>query len=161
MAKLKIDSKAPDFTLLDQDGKQHKLSDYKGNWVLVYFYPKDNTPGCTKEACSIRDEFPRFNKKKVIVFGISADSIKSHKKFAENYNLPFILLSDGGKKTIKKYGVWGKKKMMGREYMGILRTSFLINSRGEIKKVYKNVKPDLHAKDILEDLSRLDPPHSG
>ncbi len=151
--KLKVGNKAPDFTLPDQNGDSHSLSDYQGQWVLLYFYPKDDTPGCTKEACGIRDEFPKFKKMKAVVFGISADSAARHKKFAEKYNLPFTLLADESKKVIQRYGVWAKKKFMGREYMGILRTSFLIDSRGKISKIYEAVKPDTHAKEVLKDLN--------
>src|SRR5882672_10035737 len=107
--KLKEGNTAPDFKLIDQDGKEHKLSDYKGQWILVYFYPKDDTPGCTKEACAIRDMIPDFKKLKLQVFGISKDNTKSHKKFSQKYDLPFTLLSDEDKKVMGKYGVWGKK----------------------------------------------------
>src|SRR3989344_3240945 len=127
---LKISQKAPDFVLLDQNGKKHKLSDYRGKWVLVYFYPKDDTPGCIVEACMIRDNFPDFKKLEATVLGVSVDSVKSHKKFVEKHELPFILLADEEKKTVKKYGVWQKKKMMGREYYGTIRSSFLINPKG-------------------------------
>jgi peroxiredoxin Q/BCP len=151
MKKIKLNTKAPDFNLPDQDGKLHKLSDYKGKWVLLYFYPKDNTPGCTKEACGIRDEFKNFKNLNIVVLGISADSSESHKKFAQKYKLPFTLLSDESKKVLKKYGVWGKKKFMGKEYEGILRTSFLINPDGKIVKIYEQVKPDIHAKEVLKD----------
>lgn len=160
----KANTKAPDFTLPDQSGKTHKLSEYKGKWVLVYFYPKDDTPGCTKEACAIRDEFPDFNKLKITVLGISADSVKSHSKFVEKYKLPFTLLADEDKEVINKYGVWAKKKFMparrtgtggGREYMGILRTSFLISPEGKIAKVYEKVKPEMHATEILTDVKTL------
>ena len=147
--KLKVGQKAPVFELPDQDGKIHKLSDYKGKFVLLYFYPKDDAPGCTIEACSIRDNFSSFKKIKTIVLGVSADSIKSHKKFEEKYSLPFPLLSDKNKKVIKAYGVWGKKKFMGREYMGIKRTSFLINPDGKISKIYEDVKPAHHASEVL------------
>ena len=150
--KLKAGQLAPDFTLPDQDGKQHSLSDYGGKWVLVYFYPKDDTPGCTKEACAIRDDIPRFNKLKAKVLGISVDSVKSHKKFAEKYALPFTLLSDEKKEVVKKYGVWQKKKFMGKEYMGTIRTSFLIDSAGKVAKIYESVKPETHAEEVLEDL---------
>lgn len=153
--KLKISQKAPDFKLPDQDGKVHKLSDYKGQWVLLYFYPKDNTSGCTVEACGIRDNFPAFQKLKAKVFGVSADSVQSHKKFAEKYKLPFTLLADEDKKALNAYGVWAKKKMMGREYMGIVRTSFLIDPRGNIAKIYENVKPPVHAEEVLRDLKSL------
>lgn len=150
--RLKIGTKAPDFTLPDQSGTSHTLSDYKGRWVLIYFYPKDDTPGCTKEACGIRDEFPKFKKMDVVVFGISADSAARHKKFAEKYKLPFTLLSDESKKVLPTYDVWAKKKFMGREYMGILRSSFLINPDGRIAKIYENVKPNVHAEEVLSDL---------
>jgi len=151
MKKIKLNTKAPDFNLPDQDGKLHKLSDYKGKWILLYFYPKDNTPGCTKEACGIRDEFKNFKNLNIVVLGISADSQQSHKKFIQKYKLPFTLLSDESKKVLKKYGVWGKKKFMGKEYEGILRTSFLINPDGKIVKIYEQVKPDIHAKEVLKD----------
>ncbi|HZZ99260.1 MAG TPA: thioredoxin-dependent thiol peroxidase [Candidatus Paceibacterota bacterium] len=153
--KLKEHEAAPDFTLPDQDGKEHSLSDYMGKWVLVYFYPKDDTPGCTKEACAIRDNFPDFKKSKLTVLGISVDSIKSHKKFVDKYDLPFTLLADEDKKVVEEYGVWGKKKFMGREYMGTLRTSFLIDPMGVITKIYENVKPDIHAEQVLTDFKSL------
>ena len=150
-----VNKKAPDFSLPDQDGKIHKLSDFKGYWVLLYFYPKDDTTGCTIEACGIRDSFPRFNKLKLTVLGVSVDSVKSHKKFAEKYNLPFTLLVDEDKTIVEKYGVWAKKKFMGREYMGALRQSFLIDPEGKIAKIYETVKPETHAEEILADLNKL------
>ncbi|GIW66582.1 MAG: peroxiredoxin [Candidatus Parcubacteria bacterium] len=153
--KLKIDQPAPDFSLKDQNGDFHRLSDYKGKWVLVYFYPKDNTPGCIKEACVIRDNFPAFEKLNIAILGISNDTVESHKKFAQKYKLPFTLLADDKKEVVKKYGVWGKKKFMGIEYEGISRTSFLINPQGKIVKIYENVKPAIHAKEVLDDLSLL------
>ena len=152
--KIKVGQIAPDFRLSDQDGKIHRLFDFQGQWVLLYFYPKDNTTGCTKEACAIRDSFPAFNKLKSKVLGISIDSVESHKKFAEKYKLPFTLLADDKKEVVKKYGVWGKKKMMGHEYYGIFRTSFLINPQGKIAKIYENVKPEIHAQEVLDDLSK-------
>ena len=145
-------SKAPDFTLLDQDGKEHQLSSYKGSWVLLYFYPKDDTPGCTKEACAIRDAFPQFDSQKAVVLGISPDSVKSHKRFAEKYKLPFTLLADEGHAVADTYGAWGAKKFMGRAYDGILRMSFLIDPKGNIAKVYEKVKPAEHAAEVLADL---------
>jgi peroxiredoxin Q/BCP len=151
----KIGTKAPAFSLSDQDGKVHALKDYVGQWVLLYFYPKDDTPGCTKEACSIRDEFPRFKKLNAKVFGVSVDSVKSHKKFEEKYDLPFTLLADGDKKVVEKYGVWGTKKFMGREYLGTMRTSFLINPEGKIAKIYEQVKPEVHAEEVLVDIKTL------
>ena len=152
---LKIKTKAPDFKLADQEGKIHSLSDYRGQWVLLYFYPKDDTPGCTKEACMIRDDFYNFEKMKVKVLGVSVDSVKSHKKFAEKYQLPFTLLADEEKKVVKIYKVWTKKKMMGQEYMGTLRTSFLIDPQGKIVKIYEKVKPEVHAKEVIKDLVDL------
>ena len=153
--KLKNGTNAPQFSLPDQVGKMHELKDYKGKWVLLYFYPKDDTPGCTKEACSIRDNFPAFKKIKITVLGVSADSVKKHAKFAEKYDLPFTLLSDEAKEVVKIYDVWGMKKFMGREYMGISRTSFLINPQGKIVKIYENVKPETHAEEVLTDLKQL------
>jgi thioredoxin-dependent peroxiredoxin len=153
--KLTEGTSAPDFKTVDQDGKEHKLSDYKGEWALIYFYPKDDTPGCTKEACAIRDIMPDFKKLKLRVFGVSVQGEKSHKKFAEKYNLPFTLLVDEDKKINEKYGVWAKKKFMGREYMGTLRSSFLIDPKGKIAKIYENVKPELHAEQVLADLKKL------
>lgn len=149
---LKVNQKAPDFKLPDQNSKIHKLSDYRGQSVLIYFYPKDDTPGCTKEACAIQDNFPNFNKLNTKVFGVSVDSVESHKKFAEKYKLRFVLLSDKDKEVVKKYGVWGKKKMMGKEYFGVKRISFLINQTGKIVKIYENVKPEIHAEEVLKDL---------
>lgn len=143
---------APDFTLLDHDGIAHTLSAHLGSWVLLYFYPKDDTPGCTKQACMLRDALPNFTALDAVVYGISVDSVKSHKKFAEKYGLPFMLLADENKEVVNAYGVWGKKKMMGREYDGIFRTSFLIAPNGTIEKVYENVKPELHAEQVLKDL---------
>jgi peroxiredoxin Q/BCP len=155
MKTLTVGSKAPDFTLSDQEGKQHSLSNYKNKWVLLYFYPKDDTTGCTKEACMIRDNLPAFGKMKAEVLGVSIDSEKSHKKFAEKYNLPFTLLADPEKKVVTQYGVFGMKKFMGREYMGTLRTSFLIDPRGTIVKIYEKVKPEIHAEEVIADLKNL------
>lgn len=121
----------------------------------MYFYPKDDTPGCTKEACSIRDNLPKFKSLNMDVLGISADTVKSHKKFAEKYGLPFTLLSDEKKEVLKKYGTWAKKKLAGKDYFGILRTSFLINPEGKIFKIYQNVKPDTHAEEVLRDLQNI------
>lgn len=153
--RIAVGEKAPDFTLPDQNGKTHTLSDYQGGWVLIYFYPKDDTPGCTKEACSIRDDFPKFKKSKLTVFGISVDTISKHKKFEEKYKLPFTLLADEEKKAVNLYSVWGKKKFMGREYMGTLRTSFLISPQGKIAKIYEAVKPDIHAEEVLKDFAKI------
>lgn len=151
-----VGKKVPDFSLPDQAGTMHTLSESKGKWVLVYFYPKDDTPGCTKEACSFRDNFPKFSKMGIQVYGISVDSVKSHKKFVEKFELPFTLLADEKKEVVEAYGVWGKKKFMGREYMGIARSSFLIDPEGKIAKVYENVKPEVHAEEVLEDVKEND-----
>jgi thioredoxin-dependent peroxiredoxin len=150
-----LHSAAPLFALPDQNGKEHSLLDYKGKWVLLYFYPKDDTPGCTKEACAIRDSFPDFKKLKLTVLGISVDSVKSHKKFEEKYDLPFTLLADNDKKVVKKYGVWGKKQFMGHAYEGTSRTSFLIDPQGKIAKIYEGVNPVMHAEEVLADMKEL------
>ncbi|MEK7511101.1 MAG: thioredoxin-dependent thiol peroxidase [Patescibacteria group bacterium] len=147
-----IGKKAPEFTLQDQDGTPHALKDYRGRYVLLYFYPKDDTPGCTKEACALRDADPDFSKLDAVVLGVSADSVKSHKKFAEKYELKFPLLADEDKSVVNAYGVWGPKKFMGREYEGIFRNSFLINPEGKIAKIYEKVKPEQHAAEVLADL---------
>ena len=150
--KIKEGQIAPDFKLPDQDKKTHELKDYRGGVVLIYFYPKDDTPGCVKEACAIRDNFPDFRKMKIKVLGVSVDSVESHKKFAGKYELPFTLLSDQKKEAVKKYGVWEKKKMMGKEFMGTRRTSFLIGADGKVKKIYEDVKPETHAEEVLKEL---------
>jgi peroxiredoxin Q/BCP len=155
MSEIKEGEFAIDFELPDQDGNLHKLSNYKGNWILLYFYPKDNTPGCTKEACNIRDHFQDFKKLKALVFGISVDSIESHKKFSQKYNLPFPLLSDSKKEVVKRYGVWVKKKFLGKSFFGTARTSFLISPEFKIVKIYQNVKPETHANEVLTDLNEL------
>lgn len=143
--------KAPDFTLPDQNGDKHKLSSYRGQWVLVYFYPKDDTPGCTKQACAIRDHHAGFRRGKIKVLGISVDPVRRHAKFVEKYALPFTLLSDEERKVVSKYGVWGKKKFMGREYEGTHRMSFLVDPEGKIAKIYPKVKPEAHAEQVLQD----------
>lgn len=145
---------APSFVLPDQDGKIHSLADYAGKWVLLYFYPKDDTPGCTTEACTIRDGWSDFAKAGLVVLGVSTDSVKSHKKFAEKYELPFPLLADEQKETVKAYGVWGPKKFMGREFLGTKRWSFLIKPDGTIAKIYEDVRPAEHAKEVLVDVQK-------
>lgn len=152
---LKAGIKAPPFTLPDQTGTPHALADYKGSWVLLYFYPKDNTPGCTVEALTFRDLLEDFKKRNTIILGISVDSVKSHGKFCEKYGLDFTLLADEEKKVVEQYGVWQKKKFMGREYMGTMRTSFLIDPEGNIARIYEGVKPPVHAKEVLKDLETL------
>ena len=146
-----IGDTAPTFSLPDQDGVLHTLSQYKGKKVLLYFYPKDDTPGCTTEACNFRDGYEEFQKMGLVILGVSKDSTKSHKKFAEKFSLPFPLLSDETGGVIKQYGSWGKKKFMGREYEGILRNSFLIDEKGKIAKVYESVKTATHADEVHTD----------
>jgi len=152
---LEVGKKAPAFNLPDQDGKMHKLSDYAGKWVLVYFYPKDSTPGCTKEACAIRDYWSDFKTIGAVVLGVSKDSVKSHRKFADKHELPFTLLSDESTEMIQEYDAWQKKKMAGREYMGIVRISYLVDPKGKVAKVYPKVKPPEHAAEVLADLAEM------
>lgn len=147
--KPKIGEIAPDFELQDQNGKTHKLSDYKGEPVVLYFYPKDNTLGCTTQACSFRDSFAEYKQKGITVLGVSKDSIKSHSSFQEKYNLPFTLLADTEHLVAEKYGVWVLKKMMGREYMGMERTTFVIDKDGKILHILEKVKPQNHAEEVL------------
>ena len=139
----------------DQNGDIHKLADYKSKWLLIYFYPKDDTPGCTKEACNFRDGLNEFTKREVTVVGISKDSVASHKKFADKYKLNFALLSDPEHLVIESYGAWGTKKFMGKEFTGTQRNSYLINPEGEITKEYKSVNPLTHFTQILTDLDKL------
>ena len=150
-----ISMKAPRFSLPDQNGKPHSLTDYKGKWVILYFYPKDDTPGCTREACEFRDNYKTLAKRNVVVLGVSKDSVLSHKKFAKKYSLPFPLLSDESKKTLKAYDAWGEKKFMGKTYQGTLRKTFIIGPDGEIKKEYPRVVPLLHAVTVIKDLDSL------
>jgi len=147
---------APDIALPDQDGRARKLSELRGKWVLVYFYPRDDTPGCTVEACGLRDASTAYARAGVEVLGISADTVKSHKKFAGKFQLPFTLLSDEDKGVIRAYGSWGKKKFMGREFDGILRQSFLVDPEGKVAKVYAKVKPEEHAEEVLADVRALE-----
>jgi len=152
---LTIGDQAPAFSLPDQQGAMQSLADQRGKWVLLYFYPKDDTPGCTKEACTIRDAWSDFRNKGIVVFGVSTDSVKSHAKFVQKYELPFTLLSDENKELVKAYGVWGPKKFMGREFLGTKRVSFLISPEGRIAKVYAAVKPAEHADEVLSDVDQL------
>lgn len=147
--------KATDFLLPDENNHFHRLSDYRGQWVLIYFYPKDDTPGCTKEACSFRDKINELKQHKIVVLGISADSPLSHKKFKEKHQLNFPLLSDEKKEVIKSYQAWRKKKFLGREFEGILRVSYLVNPQGEIVKKYNKVNPETHANEVLNDVKKL------
>lgn len=146
---LEENSIAPDFVLSDESGKMLRLSDYKGKNVLIYFYPKDDTPGCTTEACSFRDGYAEYEKAGVVILGVSADSMNSHAKFKAKYHLPFSLLADVDHKVCDLYGVWGKKKLYGKEYDGIFRTTYLIGPDGKIKKVFANVKPEGHSQEVL------------
>ncbi|MBI5621342.1 thioredoxin-dependent thiol peroxidase [Candidatus Falkowbacteria bacterium] len=154
---LHVGDAAPAFSAIDHNGKTHSLSGYAGQWVLLYFYPKDDTPGCTTEACALRDDFTQFKKIKAVVLGVSKDSAASHQKFAAKFDLPFPLLVDEDLTMIKAYGVWGKKKFMGKEFAGVWRISFLINPHGQVAKVYSNVKPAEHAAQVLADLKALQP----
>ena len=147
---LEINSKAPDFKLADQDGNMHTLKEYKGKKVILYFYPKDMTSGCTKQACGFRDLYPQFMEKDAVVIGISKDSVASHKKFEEKYGLPFILLSDEGLDVIKKYDVWKEKTNYGKKYMGIVRTTYLIDEKGIIIKANDKVKAADNPQEMLE-----------
>ena len=153
--KLNVGDIAPEIKLPDQDGNFHSLKDYKGKMVFIYFYPKDFTPGCTVEACSLRDNYSKIKNLGVAVIGISADSVDRHKKFAEKHRLPFILLSDTKKQVLKSYGVWQKKKFMGREFMGTVRNSFLIDSLGNIVKIYEKVNPKNHVEEVKKDIKSL------
>lgn len=145
---------APAISALDQDGKPVNLEEYRGRKVILYFYPKDDTPGCTKEACAFRDNFPNFKALGVEVLGVSVDNEKKHKKFEEKYQLPFRLVADPEKSIVEAYGVWGQKKFMGREYMGTSRVTYLINEEGKIEKVWPKVNPSEHAEELLNYLQK-------
>lgn len=146
---------APDFTLPDQDGRQHVLSDYRGQWVLLYFYPKDDTPGCTKEACGIRDHYEHFEDLGTVVLGVSPDSVESHRAFAEKYDLPFTLLADVERKVVSQYGVWGTRTIDGEEIETTHRVSFLVDPDGEVARVYDDVDPGDHAAEVITDRAEL------
>jgi thioredoxin-dependent peroxiredoxin len=146
---LAVGTQAPEFTATDQNGQAHALSDFKGKKVILYFYPKDNTSGCTKEACAFRDHFARFRQLDVEILGVSTDSEKSHKSFVQKYDLPFSLLADPDKRLVEAYGVWGEKSLYGRKYMGTSRVTYLIDEAGKIAAVFPKVKPDAHAEEIL------------
>ncbi len=147
-----VGEKAPDFTLLDQDGKEVSLSDFLGKKVVLYFYPRDNTPGCTRQACAFASVYEAFRSKNVQVIGVSKDSVKSHAAFAAKHGLPFVLLSDPERKAIEAYGVWQEKKSYGKVSMGVVRTTFLIDEAGNISRIMPKVKPDTNASDILAEL---------
>jgi len=152
---LKINTKAPDFTLTSTNSSHYSLKKSLGKYVVIYFYPKDDTPGCTIEANDFNKLLPQFKKLNCEVFGISKDNLKSHDKFKEKYKLKFDLLSDEELAVLKKFKVWGKKKFMGREFMGILRTTFLIDKKGKILRIWENVKVKDHAKEVLETLKEI------
>ena len=147
-----VGSDAPDFTLEDESGTPRRLSEYRGSPVVLYFYPKDDTPGCTKEACNFRDDYSAYQQAGVVVLGVSPDNVKSHAKFKTKYELPFTLLADEGHQVCLQYAVWGPKKFMGKDYEGVLRTTFLIDAQGKIARVFENVKPEQHSAEILEAL---------
>jgi peroxiredoxin Q/BCP len=150
MAELKEGIKAPAFSGIDQNGKEVKLSDFAGKKLVLYFYPKDNTPGCTAEACSLRDNYDAFLKKGFAVVGVSPDSEKSHKNFAGKYTLPFPLIADTSMKILNDYGVWGEKKMYGKSYMGVIRTTFIIDGKGIIEKIITKVNTAQHAEQLFD-----------
>ena len=150
---LDVGMKAPDFTLINKDGNSVSLSDFLGNKVVLYFYPKDNTPGCTRQACAFAAAYTDFKSKDVVVFGVSRDSVASHQKFALKYDLPFVLLSDPELQAIRAYDVWQEKKLYGKVSMGVVRTTFIIDEQGNIEKVMPKVKPDTNASEILNYLA--------
>lgn len=146
---------APNFSLPDAEGKLVSLADLKGQWVVLYFYPRDSTPGCTKEACGFRDAYSRYQSENIAVLGVSMDDAKSHQKFVAKYNLPFPLLSDVDAQVAIAYDSYGLKKFMGKEFMGIFRNTFLINPDGRIEKIYNKVKPEPHAEQVISDIALL------
>ena len=150
---LEIGTRAPEFTLPDQNGEMRSLSDYRGQKVILYFYPKDMTAGCSKQACAFGELYPQFREKGAVVLGVSKDSVASHKKFEEKYGLPFTLLSDTEKEVIQAYDVWKEKKLYGKVNMGVVRTTYIINEEGIIEHVMPKVKPDTNAAEILEYLN--------
>lgn len=153
---IELEKEAPDFTLKSSDGNDVSLSDFKGKKVVLYFYPKDNTPGCTKEACQFRDNINTVKNKDAVILGVSLDDIESHKKFIEKFNLPFILLSDPDAKVSTEYGVYKEKNMYGKKKMGIERSTFIIDKKGIVKKIFRKVKVDGHVDEILEVLDNID-----
>jgi thioredoxin-dependent peroxiredoxin len=154
-AKLKAGDKAPDFKLTNTQGETVRLSDFRGRKVVLYFYPKDMTPGCTKEACGFRDDYAELKKRGVEVVGVSADGEASHRKFAEKYSLPFTLLSDPDHAVMEKYGAWGEKTMYGKKVTGVLRSTFVIDEEGRVAHVFRKVKTDTHSRDVIEAVDKL------
>jgi peroxiredoxin Q/BCP len=153
MTQLKIGDKAPDFSLMGDDGKEHSLKDFKGKKIVLFFYPKDDTSGCTKEACSFRDNTPLIKKKGAVVLGVSGDSIESHKKFVSKYDLNFVLLSNEDRSVLDAFGVWKEKSMYGRTFMGIQRTTFIIDEQGRISHIFPKVRVDGHTDEVLNALA--------
>lgn len=152
---LNVGDLAPTFSLPDGDGKMVSLSDLQGKWVVLYFYPRDNTPGCTKEACSFRDAYESYQSQDVVVLGVNTDDAKAHVKFSTKYSLPFPLLTDAEGTVATAYDSYGKKKMMGKEFMGVFRKTFIIDPEGKIAKIYPKVKPEDHAQEVWADLEAL------
>lgn len=148
--ELQVGDKAPAFALKTTEGKTVKLSDFKGKKVVLYFYPKDDTPGCTKQACGFRDDFAQLNNRGIVVLGVSGDDQASHQKFTEKYSLPFTLLSDPDHTTMEKYGAWGEKNMYGKKFMAVLRITYVIDEEGRIAHAFKKVKTDTHSQDVLK-----------
>lgn len=148
---LKVGDKAPAFSGLDQEGKEISLAAFKGKKLVLYFYPKDDTPGCTKEACSLRDAYPRFQQEGFEIVGVSPDKVEKHKKFEDKYDLPFKLLADTEHKALNAYGAWGRKKFMGKEYDGVLRKTFVINEQGKIERIIEKVRTKDHAVQLLDE----------
>ncbi|MFA6540547.1 MAG: thioredoxin-dependent thiol peroxidase [Bacteroidota bacterium] len=154
MAELHVGMKAPDFSLMANDGKKYSLKDFRGKKVVLYFYPKDDTSGCTKEACSFRDTLPVIKKKGAVVIGVSPDPVRTHEKFIDKYDLNFPLLSDETKEMLLRYGVWKEKSMYGRKYMGVERTTFLIGEEGKITHIFRKVKVEGHTDEVMDALSK-------
>ena len=152
---IEVGKKAPAISLLDGDGQKRTLKEFLGSKVVLYFYPKDNTSGCTAESCDFRDVFPKFKKENAVIIGISPDPVESHKKFAEMYDLPFILLSDEEKKVLIKYDVWKEKSMYGKKYMGVERTTLLIDEKGIVRKIYPKVKVSGHVEEVTKDIKEI------
>jgi peroxiredoxin Q/BCP len=152
---LTVGTQGPDFVLKDENGVERKLLDYLGQPVVLYFYPKDDTPGCTTEACNFRDDYSAYKQAGVTILGVSPDNVKSHTKFKTKFDLPFTLLADEDHQVCEAYGVWGRKKFMGREYDGVFRTTFLIDKHGVIQKVFENVKPAQHSAEVMEAFRQL------
>lgn len=157
MGILKPGDNAPDFKLISDSGKEVSLKDLRGKKIVLYFYPKDDTSGCTKEACDFRDKIKLFEKRNTVIIGVSKDNTASHVKFKKKYDLPFTLLSDEDLEMLKTYGVWKEKSMYGKKYMGIVRSTFLIDEKGKIEKIYDNVKVDGHIDDILNTINSEQP----